>query len=103
MLTLARTTLALQTLAAIGQQLVLHLSAGYSALNYFTNLSNLVAAGVLRHCRIQAEAAGRRRRIQASPAAPPSISAQLAGSGTAAVITSMRTPARSGGSTAGYS
>ncbi len=50
MLALARVTLALATLAAIGQQLVVHVAASFSALNffsYFTNLSNLFAALVL--------------------------------------------------------
>lgn len=49
-LTFARVALALLVLAAIGWQLRLHLAASYSALNffsYFTNLSNLFAAGVL--------------------------------------------------------
>jgi hypothetical protein len=47
---LARTALAVLTLAAIGQQLVLHLGASHDPLNffsYFTNLSNLFAALVL--------------------------------------------------------
>ncbi|MGH8107609.1 MAG: Pr6Pr family membrane protein [Arenimonas sp.] len=50
MLTLARLILAVLTLAAVGQQLVLHVSASYSVLNffsYFTNLSNIFAALVL--------------------------------------------------------
>ncbi|MEP7281740.1 MAG: Pr6Pr family membrane protein [Rubrivivax sp.] len=50
MLTLARLTLALVALAAIGWQLVLHVGASYSVLNffsYFTNLSNLFAVLVL--------------------------------------------------------
>ena len=50
MLTLARLILALLVLAAIGQQLVLHVGASYSVLNffsYFTNLSNIFAALVL--------------------------------------------------------
>lgn len=50
MLTAARWSLALLTLAAIAQQLVLHIGASFSVPNffsYFTNLSNLFAAGVL--------------------------------------------------------
>ncbi|MEO5819391.1 MAG: Pr6Pr family membrane protein [Vicinamibacteraceae bacterium] len=38
------------TIAAIGRQLAIHMAAGYSVVNffsYFTNLSNLFAAGVL--------------------------------------------------------
>jgi hypothetical protein len=53
MLKLARLFFALLTLAAIGQQLVLHVGASYSVLNffsYFTNLSNLFAAFVLLLC-----------------------------------------------------
>ena len=45
-----RLALALITLAAIGQQLVLHIAASYNVLNffsYFTNLSNIFAALVL--------------------------------------------------------
>lgn len=45
-----RLAFALLALAAIGWQLWLHVGLGYSALNffsYFTNLSNLLAAGVL--------------------------------------------------------
>lgn len=48
--TIARVALALLVLAAIGWQLRLHLAASYSALNFFsdfTNLSNLFAACVL--------------------------------------------------------
>ena len=48
--TVARVILALVALTAIGHQLVLHVGASYSALNffsYFTNLSNLFAAFVL--------------------------------------------------------
>jgi FAR-17a/AIG1-like protein len=47
---IARLTLALVALVAIGQQLTLHVGASYSVLNffsYFTNLSNLFAAFVL--------------------------------------------------------
>lgn len=50
MLALARLALALLALAAIGQQLAVHVRAEYSVLNffsYFTNLSNLFAALVL--------------------------------------------------------
>ena len=50
MYTFARVILALVALTAIGGQLVLHVGASYSALNffsYFTNLSNLFAAFVL--------------------------------------------------------
>lgn len=50
LLRLARLTLALLALAAIGQQLVIHVRAAYSVPNffsYFTNLSNLFAALVL--------------------------------------------------------
>ena len=50
MLTIARLFFALLTLAAIGQQLVLHIAASFSVVNffsYFTNLSNLLAALVL--------------------------------------------------------
>ena len=50
MYTVARVILALVALTAIGHQLVLHVGASYSALNffsYFTNLSNLFAAFVL--------------------------------------------------------
>jgi hypothetical protein len=50
MWTIARLTLALVALVAIGQQLILHVGASYSVLNffsYFTNLSNLFAAFVL--------------------------------------------------------
>ena len=50
MYTFARVILALVALTAIGHQLVLHVGASYSALNffsYFTNLSNLFAAFVL--------------------------------------------------------
>lgn len=46
----ARALLAALALAAIGQQLFLHMAASYSTLNffsYFTNLSNLFAAFVL--------------------------------------------------------
>ncbi|MFN3440108.1 MAG: Pr6Pr family membrane protein [Acidovorax sp.] len=53
MLTLARLILAVVTLAAIGLQLFLHVSASYSTLNffsYFTNLSNLFATLVLVLC-----------------------------------------------------
>ena len=45
-----RTAFAALALAAIGRQLVLHVGASYSPLNffsYFTNLSNLIAALVL--------------------------------------------------------
>ena len=48
--TVARVILALVALTAIGYQLVLHVGASYSVLNffsYFTNLSNLFAAFVL--------------------------------------------------------
>lgn len=48
--TVARVILALVALTAIGHQLVLHVGASYSVLNffsYFTNLSNLFAAFVL--------------------------------------------------------
>jgi hypothetical protein len=50
MLIATRIFLATLALAAMGQQLMLHLGASYSALNffsYFTNLSNLFAAAVL--------------------------------------------------------
>jgi hypothetical protein len=50
MLPAARTLLAALALAAIGQQLLLHVEASYSTLNffsYFTNLSNLFAIAVL--------------------------------------------------------
>ena len=50
MLTIARVILALLALTAMGQQLILHIGASYSALNffsYFTNLSNLFAAFAL--------------------------------------------------------
>ncbi len=50
MLRLARLILSLVVLAAIGQQLVLHVAASYSVVNffsYFTNLSNLFAVMVL--------------------------------------------------------
>lgn len=50
MLTASRVFFAALALVAMGQQLVLHLGAAHSALNffsYFTNLSNLVAAVVL--------------------------------------------------------
>jgi hypothetical protein len=46
----ARLVFGAVTLAAIGQQLAIHVAAGYSVVNffsYFTNLSNLLAAGVL--------------------------------------------------------
>lgn len=49
-LRLARLILALAVLVAIGSQLMVHIGAGYSVLNffsYFTNLSNLFAAAVL--------------------------------------------------------
>ena len=48
--TTARLILGALTLVAIGQQLAIHVAAGYSVVNffsYFTNLSNLFAAGVL--------------------------------------------------------
>lgn len=50
MLAITRTLLAALVLAAVGQQLWLHVGAGYNTLNffsYFTNLSNLFAACVL--------------------------------------------------------
>ncbi len=50
MYTVARKILAALALAAIGQQLMLHIRASYSVLNffsYFTNLSNLFAICVL--------------------------------------------------------
>ena len=50
MLTLARLFFALLALSAIGQQLIVHVAASYSVLNffsYFTNLSNIFAALVL--------------------------------------------------------
>jgi len=50
MFSIARVVLALIALVAIGQQLILHIGASYSVLNffsYFTNLSNLFAAFVL--------------------------------------------------------
>ena len=50
LLKLIRFTLAVLVLAAIGQQLIIHIRASYSVLNffsYFTNLSNLFAALVL--------------------------------------------------------
>jgi hypothetical protein len=46
----ARLILGVLTLTAIGRQLAIHVGAGFSVLNffsYFTNLSNLFAAGVL--------------------------------------------------------
>jgi hypothetical protein len=46
----ARLVLGALTLAAIGWQLAIHMAAGYSVVNffsYFTNLSNLFAAGIL--------------------------------------------------------
>jgi hypothetical protein len=49
-LSATRTVLAALALAAIGRQLLIHVGASYSALNffsYFTNLSNLVAVVVL--------------------------------------------------------
>jgi len=52
-LTVIRAGLAAAALTAIGQQLVLHVGASYSVLNffsYFTNLSNLIAASVLLLC-----------------------------------------------------
>lgn len=52
-LTFIRPGLAALALTAIGQQLVLHIGASYSVLNffsYFTNLSNLIAASVLLLC-----------------------------------------------------
>lgn len=52
-LTVIRAGFAALALTAIGQQLVLHVGASYSALNffsYFTNLSNLIAASVLLLC-----------------------------------------------------
>jgi hypothetical protein len=53
MITLIRKILAALAIAAIGQQLRLHVSASYSVLNffsYFTNLANLFAAVVLLLC-----------------------------------------------------
>jgi hypothetical protein len=50
MLIIARLFFAALTLTAIGQQLILHIGASYSVINffsYFTNLSNLLAATVL--------------------------------------------------------
>ena len=50
MLAIPRVILALVALAAMGQQLILHVGASYRVLNffsYFTNLSNLFAAFVL--------------------------------------------------------
>jgi hypothetical protein len=50
LLSVIRTILAALVLTAIGQQLLLHVGASYSTLNffsYFTNLSNLFAAFVL--------------------------------------------------------
>lgn len=50
MYALLRVLLALVALTAMGQQLILHIDAAYSALNffsYFTNLSNLFAAVAL--------------------------------------------------------
>lgn len=50
LLSVARAILAALALAAIGRQLVLHVGASYSPLNffsYFTNLSNLIAVAVL--------------------------------------------------------
>jgi hypothetical protein len=61
-LTVIRVGLAALALAAIGQQLVLHIGASYSALNffsYFTNLSNLVAASVLLLCAFNASSSNR--------------------------------------------
>ncbi len=55
---------------AIGQQLVIHLQMGFNAVNffsYFTNLSNLFAAGVLLVCALRPAAAqtGRYDRLRA--------------------------------------
>jgi hypothetical protein len=53
MITLLRKLLAALTIAAIGQQLRLHISASYSVLNffsYFTNLANLFSVLVLLLC-----------------------------------------------------
>ncbi len=50
MLTLTRLALAVLALAAVGQQLIIHIAASYDVLNffsYFTNLSNIFAALVL--------------------------------------------------------
>lgn len=50
MLTLTRLALAMLALAAVGQQLIIHVAASYDVLNffsYFTNLSNIFAALVL--------------------------------------------------------
>lgn len=50
MINLARLFFAILALAAIGQQLMLHIGASFSVVNffsYFTNLSNLLAAIVL--------------------------------------------------------
>ena len=50
MITIARLFFALLALTAIGQQLVLHIGASFSVVNffsYFTNLSNLLAVVVL--------------------------------------------------------
>lgn len=50
MLPLTRLTFALLALTAISQQLLIHISASYNVLNffsYFTNLSNLFAAVIL--------------------------------------------------------
>jgi hypothetical protein len=47
---LARLTFGVLTFVAIGRQLVIHVGAGYSVVNffsYFTNLANVFAAGVL--------------------------------------------------------
>ena len=53
MITLIRKLLAALAIAAIGQQLRLHISASYNVLNffsYFTNLANLFAVFVLLLC-----------------------------------------------------
>lgn len=55
---------------AIGQQLIIHLQMGFNALNffsYFTNLSNLFAAGLLLVCALRPVAGqtGRYDRLRA--------------------------------------
>ena len=65
-LRITRAALAALTLAAIGQQLMLHIGASHSVLNffsYFTNLSNLFAAGVLLLCAFKPSSASGRGAI----------------------------------------
>jgi hypothetical protein len=67
-LTVMRAGLAALALAAVGQQLMLHLGASHSALNffsYFTNLSNLIAALVLLLCAFNASSSNKRSVVLA--------------------------------------